>query len=89
MASLAQYQITYTTNDTPARDGVTAFKAAQLGSAAQDEWSAPNFRLTYGLRVDMPIFSQTRRRTRRLRKNSLGYSTDVLPKTKSPASRRF
>ena len=33
------------------------FGAAQLGFYAQDEWSVTNlFRLTYGLRVDIPVF---------------------------------
>ncbi|MGN7723150.1 TonB-dependent receptor [Chitinophaga sp. 22620] len=77
-----QYQITYTTNDTLARDGVT-FKAAQLGLYAQDEWDvAPNFRLTYGLRVDMPIFPTDPSKNETFAKEFPGYSTDVLPKSK-------
>ncbi|MDY6206735.1 MAG: TonB-dependent receptor [Prevotella sp.] len=37
-----------------------AFKAAQLGFYAQDKWDATNnFQLTFGLRMDMPIFFDT------------------------------
>lgn len=36
------------------------FSAAQLGFYAQDEWNVTNlFRLTYGLRVDVPLFLDT------------------------------
>ncbi|MGN6510795.1 MAG: TonB-dependent receptor [Chitinophaga sp.] len=78
----SQYQIVYTTNDTLSRNGVT-FKAAQLGLYAQDEWDvADNFRLTYGLRVDMPIFPTKPSYNETLAKEYPGYSTDVLPKSK-------
>lgn len=78
----SQYQITYTTNDTLARDGVT-FKAAQLSLYGQDEWDvSKNFRLTYGLRVDMPIFPTNPSYNDVVAKEYPGYSTDVLPKSR-------
>ncbi len=38
-------------------DGAAAFSVNQYGFYAQDEWQVmPNFRLTYGLRVDIPTY---------------------------------
>lgn len=38
-------------------DFAAAFSTAQLGLYAQDEWRvAPHFTLTYGVRMDMPLF---------------------------------
>ncbi|WP_198674055.1 TonB-dependent receptor [Chitinophaga alhagiae] len=77
-----QYQINYTTNDTLARDGVK-FSAAQLSLYAQDEWDVvSNFRLTYGLRVDFPIFPTNPPDNPAFSKDFPGYSTSMLPKSK-------
>jgi outer membrane receptor protein involved in Fe transport len=38
-------------------DGAVRFQAAAYSAYAQDEWTVtPNFNLTYGLRVDVPVF---------------------------------
>lgn len=77
-----QYQINYTTNDSLAKDGVK-FSAAQLSLYAQDEWDVlPNLRLTYGLRVDLPIFPTNPPGNSTFSKDFPGYSTSMLPKSR-------
>lgn len=55
-----QYERGYSLVDDITGDGSAAaadFNMAQLGFYAQDEWQVmSNFKLTYGLRVDMPVF---------------------------------
>lgn len=81
-AKPGQYQINYTTGDTLARNGVK-FSAAQIGVYAQDEWDVlPNLRLTYGLRVDFPIFSTNPPENGTFSKDFPGYSTSMLPKSR-------
>lgn len=56
-----EYDRTYSLVDNLTGDGSAAaadFKAMQLGFYAQDEWAvSPNFTLTGGLRIDIPILS--------------------------------
>jgi hypothetical protein len=78
------YQINYTTADSTNREGV-GFKAAQIGVYAQDEWNIRrNFTLTYGVRVDVPVFPTTPPNNVAFAKDSAfqGYSTTTLPKTR-------
>ena len=78
------YQINYTTADSTNRDGV-GFKAAQIGVYAQDEWNIRrNFTLTYGVRVDVPVFPTTPPNKVAFAKDPAfpGYSTTTLPKTR-------
>ncbi|MRG43633.1 TonB-dependent receptor plug domain-containing protein [Chitinophaga sp. SYP-B3965] len=76
------YQITYTTNDSLAKDGVK-FSAMQLSLYGQDEWNVTdNFRLTYGLRVDMPVFPTKPQENPAFATDFPGYSTATLPKTR-------
>ncbi|WP_075558794.1 TonB-dependent receptor [Parabacteroides timonensis] len=64
-----------------------AFGAAQLGFYAQDEWRVTNdFRLTYGLRLDIPVFFDTPR-ANDLFNNSSVASTLDLKTDRMPASR--
>ncbi|CAL1519603.1 carboxypeptidase regulatory-like domain-containing protein [Chitinophaga sp. MM2321] len=79
-----QYQINYTTADSTLREGV-GFKAAQIGIYAQDEWNIRrNFTLTYGVRIDMPIFPTTPPDNESFSKNPnfAGYSTTTIPKSR-------
>jgi hypothetical protein len=59
-ASAAQYERGYSLVDDITGDGSAAaadFNMAQLGFYAQDEWQVKsNLKLTYGVRVDMPVF---------------------------------
>lgn len=51
-----QFDVTYSANKAANARPATEFKAAQLGFYVQDEVQFnPKFRLTYGLRVDVPI----------------------------------
>ncbi|MFR8242788.1 MAG: hypothetical protein ACLVBC_18355 [Parabacteroides distasonis] len=64
-----------------------AFGAAQLGFYAQDEWRVTNdFRLTYGLRLDIPVFFDTPRANDLFNSSSvastLGLATDQMPSSK-------
>lgn len=79
-----QYQINYNTADTTLRDGI-GFKAAQIGIYAQDEWNIrKNFTLTYGVRVDIPIFPTTPPDNVAFSKDPsfTGYSTTTIPKSR-------
>lgn len=57
------YNYSYSREDiTGTKRWTPKFGAAQLGFYVQDEWSVTNlFRLTYGLRVDVPLFFDTPR----------------------------
>lgn len=59
----SNYNYSYSREDiTGTKRWTPKFGAAQLGFYAQDEWSVTNlFRLTYGLRVDVPLFFNTPR----------------------------
>ncbi|WP_158563166.1 TonB-dependent receptor [Chitinophaga silvatica] len=79
-----QYQINYMTADSSLRDGV-GFKAAQIGLYAQDEWNVRrNFTLTYGVRVDLPVFPTAPPDNVAFSKDPAfaGYSTATLPKSR-------
>ena len=61
------------------------FSAAQLSLYAQDEFEVdPSFKLTYGLRVDLPIYNSTPKFNQRVEDTfgDLGYSTSIKPKSK-------
>lgn len=76
------YSIQYTTADTTRRTGV-GFNAMQLSLYAQDEWEVKkNFRVMYGVRVDMPFFTTPPPVNDAFSKEAAfsGYSTSELPK---------
>jgi Carboxypeptidase regulatory-like domain/TonB dependent receptor len=53
-----QFDITYSADKTANEKPSAAFKAAQLGFYAQDEIQFnPKFRLTFGIRVDVPVIN--------------------------------
>lgn len=55
-ASLTQYQTTYS-NDPSNPLGAASIKMGSFSLYAQDAWQVKNnFKLTYGLRADMPVF---------------------------------
>jgi hypothetical protein len=66
----------------PGNDGNARFGAAQLGFYGQDDIQvSPEFRLTAGLRIDVPVFFD--QPTRNLEaETSFGYRTDITPKSK-------
>lgn len=60
--------------------------AAQLGFYAQDEWSATrNLKLTYGLRIDLPLFFNKPTENKDFNKEetvkNLGLKNDFMPRT--------
>lgn len=58
------------------------FSAIQFGGYVQDEWSiAPNFKLTFGVRVDVPMFPDKPAMNDSVSKyfGNLGYGTDKVP----------
>lgn len=59
----SNYNYSYSREDiTGTKRWTPKFGAAQLGFYVQDDWSVTNlFRLTYGLRVDVPLFFNTPR----------------------------
>lgn len=61
-APAISYNRSYSLVDDITGDGTAAaadFKAAQFGFYAQDEWAVnPQFTLTYGLRVDIPLITE-------------------------------
>ena len=57
---LTQYSTNYSTSADPNDKAQADLSAAQFSVYGQDVWSVkPNFKLTYGLRVDMPVFFNT------------------------------
>lgn len=80
--------------DDPSQSNAGAkFSAMQLGLYAQDEFLAtPNLKLTLGIRADLPIFNDTPPNNEAFAKaygESLGISTDQLPKNRVLWSPRF
>jgi len=66
-------------NPTPAAE----FNAAQLGFYVQDEFeAAKGLRLTFGLRMDLPIFGDKPLRNPIIEASFPGYKTDRTPSTK-------
>jgi len=56
------------------------FSVNQIGFYAQDEWSAmPNFKLTYGLRVDIPYFPTKPAQNDSVSNYYPGYATTNIP----------
>ncbi|KIO77407.1 hypothetical protein TH53_09645 [Pedobacter lusitanus] len=52
------YQLTYSTDKNNAVPAPAIFSQMPVAVYAQDEWYVkPNFKLTYGLRLDMPIYT--------------------------------
>ncbi|WP_354305365.1 TonB-dependent receptor [Pedobacter sp. UYP1] len=54
------YQLTYSTDKNNPVPAAATFSQMPVAVYAQDEWYIkPNFKLTYGLRLDMPIYTST------------------------------
>ncbi len=52
-----QYHISYATSQQPGDRAAASVHAAQFSIYGQDEWQVTEqFRLTYGLRIDLPVF---------------------------------
>jgi hypothetical protein len=57
---LSQYSTNYSTSSDPTDKAQADLSAAQFSVYGQDVWSVkPNFKLTYGLRLDLPVFFNT------------------------------
>ncbi|MCY4778950.1 carboxypeptidase regulatory-like domain-containing protein [Sphingobacterium sp. UT-1RO-CII-1] len=78
----AQVEATYALED----NGVlpqAEFNAAQLGFYAQGESQFnSNFKLTYGMRVDVPVFNDKPKRNEKIENSFPGYRTDRAPSGK-------
>lgn len=69
--------------------GEARFSAAQLGFYGQDEIQVtPEFKLTAGLRVDLPLFMDKPNRNP-LAETVFGYRTDITPKSRPLVSPRI
>ena len=70
-------------------DGAVRFRAAAYSAYLQDEWSAtPRLNITYGLRVDMPVFKDKPPFTQSVF-DSTGRSTSQIPSGNLEYSPRF
>jgi len=79
---LTQYQIGYSASGRGDK-APAILKSAQLSAYAQDVWAATkNFKLTYGLRVDLPYISNTPSENTAFNTAfaSYGVTTDQMPK---------
>jgi outer membrane receptor for ferrienterochelin and colicin len=66
------------------------FSAAQLGIYVQDEWdAAKGLKLTYGIRLDKPVFGDKPLRNPLVEASFPGYSTNRTPSTAILFSPRF
>ncbi|WP_285057410.1 TonB-dependent receptor [Pedobacter ginsengisoli] len=78
-------EATYPITDNP---GEARFSAAQLSFYGQDEIQvSPEFKLTAGLRIDVPIFFDKPARNP-LAETAFGYRTDITPKSRPLVSPR-
>jgi outer membrane receptor protein involved in Fe transport len=76
---VAFYQRVYGKKD-PKIAPSAEFSVAQLGFYIQDEWAVtPQFKVTYGIRVDVPTFPEAPERNDSLTKYFKGYETDKAP----------
>lgn len=76
---VAFYQRVYGKKD-PSVAPAAEFSVAQLGFYVQDEWTVvPTFKLTYGLRVDIPMFPEAPEANPLLPEKFPGYQTDAAP----------
>lgn len=83
-----EYNYSFSREDiTGSKNWAPTFGAAQLGFYAQDDWSVSDlFKLTYGLRLDIPLFYD--KPTANDKFNALdvaqkyGVATDQMPKTR-------
>lgn len=84
----ANYSYSYSREEiTGTKRWTPTFGAAQLGFYAQDEWAITNlFRLTYGLRVDIPLFFDKPRENEIFNNSDIarqyGVATQQLPSSK-------
>lgn len=77
------YEHSYSPTGDP--EPAAKFNAVQLGGYIQDEWRvSPNLKLTLGVRVDVPSFPDKPATNDSVAKyfGSLGYGTDIVPKSK-------
>ncbi len=74
------YEYRYSLTGNPRQSA--EFSAIQLGGYIQDEWSlAPNFKLTFGARIDVPMFPDSPAKNDSVTKyfGGLGYGTEIVP----------
>lgn len=77
---VATYYHDYSRNRTTDPQPSAKFNVAQFGFYIQDEWAVlPQFKLTFGLRVDIPTFPTAPARNDSVSKYLPGMSTDQVP----------
>ena len=73
----------------PGQNPVATFDVSQLGFYIGDQWAAAdNLSLTFGLRVDIPLFPDSPTRNP-VTENLYGFRTDVIPDGNEMISPRF
>ncbi len=80
---LTQYNVGYSTSSNPADKAAANLRAAQLSVYAQDVWNTTDrLKLTYGLRLDLPVFFSDPAENTAFATAFPGYSTSQMPKGK-------
>lgn len=79
---LTTYQIGFSTSSDPTDKASANLHAAQFSIYGQDLWTVNDrFKLTYGLRIDMPVFFNKPAANDSVAYYFPGYSTNQMPKT--------
>lgn len=87
---LTTYQIGFSTSSDPADKAPADLKAAQFSVYGQDMWKInPQFRLTYGLRIDMPVFFNKPAANPTFATAFPGYTTNQMPQSRPLFSPRI
>lgn len=90
-----EYNYSFSREDvTGSKDWAPTFKSMQLGFYAQDEWKVSDFlKLTYGLRIDIPIFFDKPGKNEKFNSSSIakeyGVATNKMPKSQPLFSPRI
>ncbi|PZP49712.1 MAG: hypothetical protein DI598_07200 [Pseudopedobacter saltans] len=80
---LTTYQIGFSTSSTPGDKAPATLKAGQFSLYAQDAWAITDkFRLTYGIRFDLPSFFNKPSANEAFASTFPGYTTNQMPKTR-------
>ena len=79
---LTKYQVNYSTSVEKGDKAPAALNAGQFSVYGQDVWTPnENFKLTYGLRIDMPVFFNKPSENTDFATAFTGWTTNQMPKT--------